>query len=53
MDQVLVPLTLVERIRPGFGDPESGEPYKIRRAFFDFEVGGISLYDAAAKNTAR
>jgi len=50
MNQPLVSLSLSERIRPGFGGPASGEPYKTQRTFFDFIVGGVSLYDPAAQD---
>jgi hypothetical protein len=39
-----------ERIRPGFGDPAGGGAHKTRRAFFDFIVGGLSLYDVAGQD---
>jgi hypothetical protein len=42
--QRFLSLDLVERIRHGVGDPGGGEPYKTKRVFFDFVVGGISLY---------
>ena len=32
-------------MRDGFGDQRSGAPYKILRKFFDFIIGGVSLYD--------
>jgi hypothetical protein len=34
------------RMRASFGDQRSGAPYKTERKFFDFVVGGLSLYDA-------
>ena len=49
MNPRLVSLDLVERTRLGFGDPASGEPYKTQRAFFDFVVGGASLYEAVGQ----
>jgi hypothetical protein len=50
MNQRFMSLSLGERIRAGFGDPASGEPYKTQRVFFDFVVNGISLYKVAAQS---
>ena len=38
-------LALVPRVREGFGEPASGEPYKRERRFLDFVINGVSLYD--------
>lgn len=49
MDQRIASLSLVERVRPGFGDPANGGPYKTQRRFVDFVVNGVSLYEAAGR----
>jgi hypothetical protein len=50
MDEHIASLSLVARIRPGFGDPANGGPYKTQRRFFDFIVNGVSLYEAAGRD---
>ena len=43
-------LDLTVRVRHGFGDPNSGAPYKTERTFLDFVVDGTSLYDAVGRS---
>jgi hypothetical protein len=38
-------LDLRPRVRDGFGDQRSGAPCKTEKKFFDFVIGGVSLYD--------
>jgi hypothetical protein len=44
----LAQLSLVQRTRPGVGDPASGGPYKPQRSSWDFVIDGVSLYEPAA-----
>jgi hypothetical protein len=50
MDQRIASFSLAERIRPSFGDPANGEPYKTPRSFVDFVVNGVSLYEVVGRD---